>query len=98
MPRGRPKKYTDRHRFLIEVLHLRGLSASKVVALMEIYGVHMTVRSVQSIVHQLPYRRTEMPRAVRQRFLDRLKAHRLDRNHGQQGLPDAFFVVSDDDA
>lgn len=62
------------------------------------YGVPMTVRSVQSIVHRLPYRRAEMPPAVRQRFLDRLKANRLDRSHGQPGLPDAFFVLSDDDA
>lgn len=96
--RGRPTKYTARHIFLIEVLNLRGLPASKIVHLMNIYGVPMTIRSVQSIVHRLPYRRAEMPPAVRQRFLDRLKANRLDRNHGQPGLPDAFFVVSDDDA
>ena len=98
MTRGRPKKYTERHRFLIEVMNLRGLPASKIVHLMSIYGVPMTVRSVQSIIQRLPYRRTEMPTAVRQRFLDRLKAHRLDRGYGVPALPDAFFVVSDDDA
>lgn len=95
--RGRPTKYTARHRFLIEVLNLRGLPASKIVHLMNIYGVPMTVRSVQSIIHRLPYRRAEMPPAVRQRFLDRLKANRLDRNYGLPGLPDEFFIIGDDD-
>jgi hypothetical protein len=55
----------------------------------------MTDSTVRWVVSQLPYRKAEMPVAVRQRFLDRLKAHRLDRNHNQPGLPDEFYVAKE---
>lgn len=93
--RGRPSKYTSRMRFMIEVLYLHGLSAARIAEVMKIYGVPMDRHKVRSIVSQLPYRKAEMPVAVRQRFLDRLKAHRLDRNHNQPGLPDEFYVAKE---
>ena len=92
-PRGRPPKYSDRHRFIIEVLHLHGLTPSRIVGVMHLYSVPLTVKAVESIIYRLPYRRKEMPAAVRQRFLDRLKARRLDNAHGQPPLPDEFFIA-----
>ena len=89
--RGRPPRYTERHRFMVHVLHLHGLSYERIAVVMRLYSVPMTDSTVRWIVSQLPYRKAEMPVAVRQRFLDRLKAHRLDRNHNQPGLPDQFF-------
>lgn len=91
--RGRPPKYTSRHRFMIEVMHLHGLSYERIAVVMRRYNVPMTDRTVRWIVSQLPYRKAEMPVAVRQRFLDRLKAHRLDRAYGQDGLPDDFYIA-----
>lgn len=91
MKRGRPPKYTARMRFMVEVLHLHGLPASRVASVMRLYSVPMSEKAVESLIYQLPYRRKEMPAAVRQRFLDRLKANRLDRTHGQEGLPDQFY-------
>lgn len=93
--RGRPPKYTSRHRFMIEVLHLHGLSYERIAVVMRRYNVPMTDSTVRWIVSQLPYRKAEMPAVVRQRFLDRLKAHRLDRNHGQPGLPDDFYIAKE---
>lgn len=91
--RGRPPKYTSRHRFMIEVMHLHGLSYERIAVVMRRYNVPMNESTVRWIVSQLPYRKVEMPAAVRQRFLDRLKAHRLDRAYGQAGLPDEFYVA-----
>lgn len=93
MKRGRPAKYTSRHRFIVEVLHLHGLSSARIALVMHQFGVPMTDKAVASLVYQLPYRRTGMPLSVRQRLLDRLKAKRIDRNHEQPGLPDAFFTA-----
>lgn len=91
--RGRPPKYTARHRFMIEVLHLHGLSHVRIAVVMCLYSVPMTDSTVRWIVSQLPYRRAEMPVKVRQRFLDRLRANRLDRAYGQDGLPDEFYMA-----
>lgn len=91
--RGRPPRYTERHRFMVHVLHLHGLSYERIAVVMRLYSVPMTDSTVRWIVSQLPYRKAEMPMAVRQRFLDRLKAHRLDRAYGQTGLPDEFYVA-----
>lgn len=93
--RGRPPKYTSRHRFMIEVLHLHGLPAERIAAVMRLYSAPMNESTVRWIVSQMPYRKAEMPVAVRQRFLDRLKANRLDRNHGQPGLPDDFYIAKE---
>lgn len=93
--RGRPPKYTARMRFMVEVLHLHGLSAARIAEVMKLYGVPMDRHKVRSIIVQLPYRKAEMPVAVRQRFLDRLKAHRFDRSHGQPGLPDDFYIAKE---
>jgi hypothetical protein len=90
---GRPPKYTERHRFMVEVLYLHGLSSSRIAASMRLYSVPMSDRAVQKIIAGLAYRKTEMPGAVRQRFLDRLKARRLDRAHGMTGLPDEFYLA-----
>ena len=80
--RGRPPKFTMRHRFMVEVLWLHGLPTARIAAVMRLYSVPMAESTVRLLVSQLPYRGAEMPVAVRQRFLDRLKANRLDRNHG----------------
>lgn len=93
--RGRPPKYTSRHRFMIEVLHLHGLSYERIAVVMRRYNVPMTDSTVRWIVSQLPYRKAEMPVAVRQRFLDRLKGNRLDRSYGQPGLPDDFYIAKE---
>jgi hypothetical protein len=93
--RGRPPRYTDRHRFMVHVLHLHGLSSERIAVVMRLYSVPMGESTIRWIVSQLPYRKAEMPRVVRQRFLDKLKAHRLDRNHGQEGLPDEFFIAGE---
>lgn len=93
--RGRPPKYTSRHRFIVEVLHLHGLPYARIANVMLLYGVPMGESTVRWIVSQLPYRKVEMPVAVRQRFLDRLKAHRLDRSHEQTGLPDDFYIAKE---
>ena len=93
--RGRPPRYTERHRFMVHVLHLHGLSYERIAVVMRLYSVPMTDSTARWIVSQLPYRKAEMPPAVRQRFLDRLKAHRLDRNHNQPGLPDEFYVAKE---
>lgn len=95
MKRGRPTKYTARHHFMCEVLHLHGLSYERIAVVMRLYSVPMGESTVRWIVSQLPYRKSEMPVSVRQRFLDRLKAHRLDRAHGQAGLPDDFYVAKE---
>lgn len=91
--RGRPPRFTDRHRFMVSVLHLHGLSYERIAAVMRRYNVPMTDSTVRWIVSQLPYRKAEMPVAVRQRFLDRLRAHRIDRAYGQDGLPDEFYTA-----
>lgn len=93
--RGRPPRFTERHRFMVHVLHLHGLSYERIAVVMCLYSVPMTDSTVRWIVSQLPYRKAEMPVAVRQRLLDRLKANRLDRNHNQHGLPDDFYVAKE---
>lgn len=90
---GRPSRYTERHRFMIEVLYLHGMSSSRIAASMRLYNVPMSERAVQKIVAGFPYRKTEMPVSVRQRLLDRLKSQRLDRSHGMTGLPDEFYTA-----
>lgn len=95
MKRGRPTRYTNRMRFMVEVLHLHGLPARQIAAVMGHYSIRMPESTVRMIVAQLPYRKAEMPVSVRQRFLDRLKAHRLDRNHDQPGLPDDFYIAKE---
>ena len=93
--RGRPPKYTARHRFMVEVLWLHGLPMARIASVMRLYSVPMAESTVRLLVSQLPYRKAEMPAAVRQRFLDKLKANRLDRNHGQTGLPNEFYLARD---
>lgn len=95
MTRGRPTRYTNRMRFMVEVLYLHGLSFREVSAVMGHYSIRMPESTVRMMVAQLPYRKAEMPAAVRQRLLDRLKEHRLDRNHGQPGLPDDFYIAKE---
>lgn len=95
-PRGRPRKYTDRHRYMIEVLHLRGMSADRIARIMRMYGITLTRRAVESIIYRLPYRRSQLSLDVRQRLLDGLKVKRLDQSQGQRGLPDQFFRVNDE--
>lgn len=91
MPRGRPRKYSDRQRFIISVLWLYGMSDRQIADSMRAYlGVPMTSKAVGGVLGQTPFRgRSDMPAAVRQRFLDTLKRHRLDRG----ALPDQFFKV-----
>ena len=43
--RGRPPKYTARMRFMVEVLHLHGLSAARIAEVMKFYGVPATCRA-----------------------------------------------------
>lgn len=93
MGRGRPSKYTTRQRFMIEVLHLHGLSAEGVARIMTRYGVPMTLKAAQGMIYRLPNWNFGMPAAVRQRRLDALKKDRQDCAYGQPGLPDEFFVV-----
>lgn len=88
MSRGRPRLYSDGHRFIISVLWLRGFSEAQIGTAMRRYGVLMTRKSVSGQIGQTPFRgRDKMPLEVRQRFLDRLKAKRLDGGI----LPDEMF-------
>jgi len=96
MPRGRPSKYTVRQRFMIEVLHLHGLSAEGIARIMARYGVPMTRKSVQRQVWSLPHKAGALPADVRQRLLDALRKERQDFAHGQPGLPSEFFKVKAD--
>jgi transposase len=90
--RGRPKKYSERQRFMISVLILHGLTHSEVATVMAHYGVPMSRKAVWAQIAQTGFSK-DKPAQVRQRLLDRLKANRLDYSHGQKGLPDQFFTV-----
>jgi hypothetical protein len=89
--RGRPRKYSDRQRFIVSVLWLHGMSEQAIADLVSRYGiVAMTRPAVSCQIGQTPFRgRDKMPVQVRQRFLDTLKANRLD----ARALPDQFFEV-----
>jgi hypothetical protein len=91
MTRGRPKTYTERHRYIIRVLFLYGLTAGEIVKMMQVFGVLMSEPQVRGQIESLGYRRREMPRAVRQRLLNTLKATRLDKVDRQTPIPDYFF-------
>jgi hypothetical protein len=93
MARGRPPKYTERHRYVLQVLYLYGLSLSEIARLMAHYGVTMSKPQVAGQIATLGYRKDEMPRAVRQRFLDGLKVNRLDKAGRYMALPDHFFTA-----
>jgi hypothetical protein len=89
--RGRPKTYTERHRFIIRVLFLYGLTSGEIAKMMHMFGVLMSKPQVQGQIAALGYRRAEMPRAVRQRLLNTLKSTRLDKVDRQTPIPDYFF-------
>lgn len=92
--RGRPKgtgRYSERHVYIIRVLFLYGLSAAGIARLMQNFGVTMSTPQVQGQIAALGYRRSEMPHAVRQRFLDDLKADRIDKTGRFTPIPDYFF-------
>lgn len=94
--RGRPKgtgRYSDRHVYIIRVLFLYGFSAASIARMMTTIGVLMSVPQVQGQIASLGYRRSVMPRAVRQRLLDDLKKNRIDQRDKQTGLPDYFFTA-----
>lgn len=96
MARGRPigaGKYTERQRFIIRVLFLYGMSNADIARVMQTLGCTMTPGMVQGQVESLGYRKREMPRAVRQRFLDELKTNRIDKRDRQTPLPDYFFIA-----
>lgn len=94
MARGRPPgagKYTERQRFIIRVFFLHGMSNAKIARMMQTFGCVMTPGMVQGQVESLGYRKREMPRAVRQRFLDELKKDRIDKRDRQKPLPEWAF-------
>lgn len=90
--RGRPRLYTDSQRYIISVMYLHGMSCeaiAKAVTRFEI--VPMDRKQVWGLIAQTPFKgRDQMPMQVRQRFLDRLKKHRLD----NRILPDSFFEAA----
>lgn len=87
--RGRPRKYSDRQRFIISVLWLHGMSEQAIAD--GVTGLRpMSRAAVSCQIGQTPFRgRDKMPVAVRQRFLDQLKEHRLDGGI----LPENLFEV-----
>lgn len=94
--RGRPPgtgRYSERHRYIIRVLFLYGLPAAEIARVIGGFGILMSKGQVQGLISRLGYRRREMPRAVRQRFLDRLKANRLDKVERQTPLPEWAFTA-----
>ena len=93
MPRGRPSKYTKRHRYVIEVLFLHGLSPAAIARVMSCYGAPMTPAAVSGQIASLNYRKADMPQAVRQRFLDEKAKNRLDKDGRSTPLPDWAFTA-----
>jgi len=91
MTRGRPKSYTERQRYLLRVLFLYGCSPAEIAKFMGMYDCQMTPAMASGQVAALGYRKRDMPRAVRQRLLDELKANRLDKQGRLTPLPDWFF-------
>lgn len=89
MKPGRPPRYSARHRFIIEVLFLHGLSASRISRIMLGYGVPMTRDQVRAQVSAMGYRRRTMTAAERQFYLDRLRESPLT------ALPEAFYEARD---
>lgn len=78
--RGRPRKYSDKQRYIVSVLWLHGMSEQTIADGVSGYGIRpMSRAAVGGQLSQTPFRgRDKMPAAVRQRFLDQLKSHRLD--------------------
>ena len=77
---GRKRKYSDRHRYIMSVLWLRGHSYDQIAGVAERFGVMgMNRARVYGVIAQTPFNgRDKMPAEMRQRFLDKLKAERLD--------------------
>lgn len=90
--RGRPRKYTDRQRYILSVMWLHGMSEQAIASTVtRFHIVPMNRKQVSKQICQTPFRgRDQMPVAVRQRFLDRLRQHRLD----DKILPDSFFEAT----
>lgn len=96
MKRGRPigsSRYPERIRFIIRVLFLYGLSHAEIARMMKMYGVVMSKPQVSGQIASFGYRKADMPRAVRQRFLNGLKPLRLDMDGRNTPLPDYFFTA-----
>lgn len=85
MKRGRPKFFLAKHRFLVEVLCMHGLSASRISRFMSAYGVPMTGAQVDWILRSAGIHRRGMTREQRQARLDML------RQSPKLTLPDEFY-------
>lgn len=73
MKRGRPRLFLAKHRFLVEVLFLHGLSASRISRFLHGYGVPMTTAQVKAQLESMGCRKSSMTLADRQARLDRLR-------------------------
>ncbi|MCQ8781686.1 hypothetical protein [Mangrovibrevibacter kandeliae] len=91
--KSRPRKHTDRVRYVASVLFLHGLSERLVAEKMTESGVClMTKGKVSGIINQTPFRGLSDPE--RQTWLDRLAQKRLD----DGVLPAAAFRAASRDA
>lgn len=84
---GRPPRYTRKQVYVIEVMFLHGLPASRIARVMHRYGVPMDRNQVWTQIKQLGHRRYAMTKEERQAALDKLKANPLE------DLPAEFFTV-----
>lgn len=89
--RGRSRTYTEKQRFIIGVLYIRGHTENAIAALMTKYfDTPMTKGQVSGQINQDFRGRNKLTIAERQKILDMLKVNRADGGI----LPDPYFKAA----